>query len=77
VKAIDYNKIEQQFHDKLREIYKTHKSLQDRFNEEEFVKMFSIKYSNGRPRQPVEPENISLDPGTFQLVLAAFNDVYP
>ena len=74
---MDYSKIEEQFKIKLEEIFNSHQSLQDKFDREEFISMFTIKYQDGRPRQPVEPRGKEVDPKTFQLVLAASNDVYP
>ena len=74
---MDFKKIEEQFKQKLRSVYDQHKSLQDQFDADEFCTMFSIKYKNGLPQQPLEPEGKKLDPTTYQLVLAAFNDVYP
>ena len=72
---MDHQKIESQFQEKLREIYEQHGSLQDRISADEFVGMFTVKYKDGRPLQPVAPEDV--DNTTFQKVMAAFNDVYP
>lgn len=74
---MDRTQIESQFKEKLRELYRQHGSLQQQFSEGDFVSKFTIQYKDGRPHQPVGPEDGSVDPVTFQKVMAAFNDVYP
>lgn len=74
---MEQSQIENQFKEKLREIYQQHESIHQKFSQEDFVNKFSIQYKDGLPHQPVGPEDGSVDTVTFQKVMAAFNDVYP
>lgn len=67
--------LENQFKEKLRELFRQHETISSRYSQEDFVNKFQIQYKDGRPHQPVGPDDV--DTETFQKVMAAFNDVYP
>ena len=64
------------FEMRLQEVYRKHPWIRYEMTEAAFVKLFPVKYKNGKALKPEQPTETALDRDLFLAVLVAFKQSF-